>query len=97
MATSLAPLYQVLKQNERWKWTTVEQATFRKAKDLLISQVLVHYDPDEEIVACDASESGIGAVLSHRQPDGTEKNLSDLYHERSLTQKNGIHKWKKRA
>ena len=61
MATALAPLYQLLKQNVRWKWTTVEQATFQVVKDLLLSsQVLVHYDPDQEIVlAYDASESGM--------------------------------------
>ena len=85
MATALHPLYQLLKQNAKWKWTAVEQATFQKAKDLLLSsQVLVHYDPDQEIVlACDASESGIGAVLSHRQPDGTDKPIGFV--SRTLT------------
>ena len=34
MATVLAPLYQLLKQDVEWKWTAVEQATFKKAKDL---------------------------------------------------------------
>ena len=54
----------------------MEQATFQKAKDLLLSQVLVHFDLDQEIVlACDASESGIGVVLLHRQPDGTDKPI----------------------
>ena len=38
------------------------------------SQVLAHFDPDvESRLACDASDYGIGAVLSHMYSDGTEK------------------------
>ena len=38
------------------------------------SQVLVHFDPSLEIcLACDASDYGISAILSHLMLDGTEK------------------------
>ena len=65
---------------------------------LLSSQVLVHYDPDQEIVlACDASESGIGVVLSHRQPDSTNKpigfvpqTLTDTEKRYSQLEKEGL-------
>ena len=43
---------------------------------LLSSQVLVHYDSKLEIVlACDASCYGIGAVLTHKMPVGSEKPI----------------------
>jgi len=50
---------------------------FAESKKLLLSsQVLVHFDPTLEIqLACDASDYGLGAVLSHRMPDGSEKPI----------------------
>ena len=75
LSTQLAPLYQLLKVTVRWKWTEVEQKAFVNSKKLLFSYpVLVPFDPKcEVILACDASPYGIGAVLSHRMPDGTER------------------------
>ena len=35
-------------------------------------QVLTHYDPAIPVrLACDASPTGLGAVLSHIMPDGS--------------------------
>jgi len=51
---------------------------------LLSSQVLVHFDPKYPIVlACDASAHGIGAVLLHKFPDGSEKPIGFV--SRTLT------------
>ena len=50
------------------------------SKELLTSsKLLVHYDPNFDLVlACDASAYGVGAVLAHRFPDGTERPIGYL-------------------
>ena len=77
LATVLAPLYLLLREKEPWRWTYKQDQAFNHSKKLLLSsQVLVHFDPQLEIrLACDASAYGIGAVLSHRMPDGSEKPI----------------------
>ena len=52
----------------------MEEQAFQVSKQLLItSEVLVHYDPNLELVlSYEAAPYGVGAVLSHRKPDGTE-------------------------
>jgi hypothetical protein len=47
------------------------------------ADLLVHFNPDLKLVlASDASNYGIGAVLSHKMPDGTERPIG--YVSRSL-------------
>ncbi len=64
------------------KWKLHRTSRFR------IVQVLVHFDPSLGIrLACDASNYGIGAVLSHRMPDGTEKPVGFVSRTLSETEK----------
>lgn len=83
-ATRLAPLYLLLQKRQPWTWGLPQRQAFQAAKHLLTSSALLaHYsDQKELIVACDASSYGVGAVLSHREPDGTEKPIA--YASRAL-------------
>ncbi|XGW28165.1 hypothetical protein V3C99_008177 [Haemonchus contortus] len=81
-----APLDALLKKDVPFKWSQECQTAFEKAKEILTSPLLfTHYDPKLDlIVAADASDYGIGAVILHRFPDGTEKAISHA--SRNLTE-----------
>ena len=66
MATTLSPLYRLLRNNVKWQWTSSEVNKFQKSKDHLTSNsVLVHFNPSQKLtLMCDASPYGVGAVLS---------------------------------
>ena len=98
LSLELTPLYKLLKHNEPWHWTSRQKKAFERSKKLLLSsQLLVHFDPNLEIhLACDASY-GIGAVLSHKMPDGSEKlvgfvsrTLTDAEKKYSQIEKEGL-------
>ena len=74
MATLLEPLYSLLRHGEKWLWAKKQEEAFRISKEkLCAAPVLVHYHPKWPVrVACDASPFGVGAILSHALPDGSE-------------------------
>jgi len=84
IATVLEPLQKLLRQGTKWCWKTEQQVAFDKSKKLLQSaNLLVHFQPDLELIlVSDTSDYGVGAVLSHRMPDGTERPIG--YVSRSL-------------
>ena len=57
LATTLSPLYNLLRESTRWRWGDKEEKAFEASKKLLLSsQVLTHYNPELQLVlACDAS------------------------------------------
>ena len=65
---------QFLCQQTKWKWSQECELSFQKLKDQLSSdQVLAHYDSTLPVhLACDVSQYGVGAVISHLMPDGME-------------------------
>ena len=77
LASTLHPLYELLKKSVKWLWNDEKEKTFNVAKQLLLSNnVLIHFDPTLDLLlSCDASEYGIGAVLAHRLPDGSERPI----------------------
>ena len=83
LSSVLAPLHELLREENRWHWGK-EQA-FQKFKDFLkSSRLLVHYDSQKKLtLACDASQYGLGAVLSHRMDDGSEHPIA--YASRTLS------------
>ena len=85
LATTLAPLHELLRKGTHWRWGTKQQEAFDKSKELLKSaELLVHYDSSKELLlACDASPYGVGEVLSHKFEDGSERPIA--YASRTLT------------
>ena len=84
LSSVLYPLNQLLRKDQPWKWTQRCQQAFQAAKhSLTSSKVLVHFDPKLPVILeCDASQYGIGAVISHRFPNGHERPIA--YASRSL-------------
>ena len=80
----------MLKADQLWKWTKEEAETFQASKDLLVSsKLLVHYDSTKELIlACDASQYGIGAVLAHSMANGTEQPIGYVSRTLSKTEQN---------
>ena len=77
-ATILSPLNSLLRKEVTWTWTKECQRSFNLAKETLVSsKVLTHYDPSLPIrMAADASAYGIGAVIAHVMPDGSERPIA---------------------
>ena len=84
-ATTLAPLYGLLQKKTKWTWGQSQKEAFTKIKELLkSSRVLVRFNDKLPIVlACDASPYGLGAVLSHKLPNGDERPIG--FASRTLT------------
>ena len=80
----MTPLYNLLRKDVRWNWGNQEQQSFDYSKEMLTSTaLLVHYDPTKPLIlSCDASQYGVGAVLS-QVCDGDEKPVA--YASRTLT------------
>ena len=65
----------MLRRGVRWRWSSTEQAAFKRIKSRLTADaVLVHYEPYRPLIlACYSSSYSIGAVLSQVMSDGTER------------------------
>ena len=77
------PLYDLTRKGHKWKWTTECQTAFILLKRHLTTSPILGYvnETDPFILDTDASEFGIGAVLSQVQ-NGVEKVIA--YGSRSL-------------
>ena len=90
LLTKLAPLYQLLQKDARWIWGKKQTEAFEAAKRALQDDsLLVHYDEAKPLVlACDASQYGLGAVLSHIMEDEKERPVAFASRTLSPAEKN---------
>ena len=89
-SSKLHALYELLSNRTKWFWSESCEAAFLWTKEVLSSdQVLVHYDPSKPLVlSVDAGPHGIGAVLSHRLEDGSEKPIKYASRTLSMAERN---------
>ena len=93
LATVTEPLYKLTRNNTKWSWKKVEfeeqEVAFTGLKQMLSTEtVLAHFDPSLPIgVSCDASSVGIGAVLFHRFPNGSERPITNVSKTLSATKR----------
>ncbi|XP_055915493.1 uncharacterized protein K02A2.6-like [Eupeodes corollae] len=85
LSTTLYPINDLLKKNVPFVWNKSCQTAFDKIKmEMQTDNFLTHYNPKLKLLlATDASPYGVGAVLSHEFPDGTEKPI--MYASQTLT------------
>uniref|UniRef100_A0A914Y7G8 RNA-directed DNA polymerase n=1 Tax=Panagrolaimus superbus TaxID=310955 RepID=A0A914Y7G8_9BILA len=82
------PLDNLLKSDAVWEWTDVQTAAVSAIKAKLTEEcLLTHYDPRLPIiVAADASQHGMGGVISHVYRDGKEKPIQFFSRALNTTQ-----------
>ncbi|RVE41173.1 hypothetical protein evm_014177 [Chilo suppressalis] len=91
LSSILEPLPKLLRKGTPWYWSAeCDKALLTIKKQMLSDTVLAHYSPDLPLIlATDASPTGVGAVLSHIMPDGTERPI----HFASQTLNSSQRKW----
>ncbi|XP_026556264.1 uncharacterized protein K02A2.6-like, partial [Pseudonaja textilis] len=89
-ATVAEPLHRLLNKRASWNWGRREEHAFQHVKDLLTSKaVLIQYNETLPLtVTCDASPFGVGAILSHVLPNGSEAPIAFFSRTLSKTERN---------
>ncbi|XP_063363502.1 uncharacterized protein K02A2.6-like [Cydia amplana] len=85
MASILTPLYECTKEN-KFNWTHQCDNAFVMIKNKLANmENLTHYDPNLPLIlSCDASDTGLAAVISNRDRNGVVKPIA--YASRKLNE-----------
>lgn len=78
LATIAQPLYELTQKDCNFEWLSQHESSFAQIKTEVASdRVLIGYDASLPLViAVDASPVGLGAVLSHRMPNGEERPIA---------------------
>ena len=90
LSSLLAPLHALTHSDVEWSWTSECEQVFKRSKTLICgADILCHYDSSKPMkLACDASSYGLGAVISHISPDGTEKPIAFASRTMTSAEKN---------
>ena len=90
LSTTLHPLNALLQKGTAWRWTAACHQAFDKVKGQIASDlVLTHFNPALPLrLASDASPYGIGAVMSHVLPNGTERPIAFASRTLSTAERN---------
>lgn len=85
----LHPIYELLGKEKKFVWTQDCDNAFQLIKKEIASErVLCHFDPAKPIIlATDASAYGLGATLSHRFPDGSERPIAFMSRRLNKTER----------
>ena len=85
----IEPLRRLLDKDVQWHWNDTQEKSWKQVKQLITREpVLKYFDPSKEVtLQCDASESGLGAVIlqegqpiafSSRALTSTERNYAQI-------------------
>ncbi|CAF4492109.1 unnamed protein product, partial [Rotaria sp. Silwood2] len=88
LSDRLSVFYSLLKKDTIWNWNETCDQTFTSLKKLFTSPLaLTQFDPTIPLVlGADTSNSGVGAVIYHRYPDGSEKVIAHASKTVTLTE-----------
>lgn len=75
-------------KDSKFVWGPAQERAFARSKELLQSNsLLVHFDPCKPILLqTDASPYGLGAVISHKMDDGSERPIAFASRKLSTTE-----------
>lgn len=90
LSIKLKPVYDLLQKNVNFIWSKECDKSFEIIKrDIISDNILIHFNRKLPIrLACDASQNGIGAVLSHILPNGSDRPITFISRVYSKAEKN---------
>lgn len=89
-ADKIMPLYELLKKNVTYQWTSKCQAAYElMKKEVTSEQVLVHFNSELPLIlSTDASNVAIAGILSHKFPNNTTKPIAFISRALSKSERN---------
>ena len=78
LSSVVQPLYNLTRDMSHWDWSDECEQAFQEAKRLMSNvAVAAHYDASLPVrLYCDASSVGVGACLTHLNPNGVERPVA---------------------